>query len=137
VARLTGPLAGRIAATAGTPVGWVLASAVTAGAALLLLVYVLPVLLAVVEAVFGAIPLLSLLTEPVIGATTQHYLAVWIDNEFYRNFLNSLLVTAGTVTISLTVGTLAGYALARSGSNLAFWLLIAALVFRALPHSCW
>ncbi len=135
VARLTGPLAGRIAATAGTPVGWVLASAVTAGAALLLLVYVLPVLLAVVEAVFGAIPLLSLLTEPVIGATTQHYLAVWIDNEFYRNFLNSLLVTAGTVTISLTVGTLAGYALARSGSNLAFWLLIAALVFRALPHS--
>ena len=36
---------------------------------------------------------------------------------------------------SLTVGTLAGYALARSGSNLAFWLLILALIFRALPHS--
>ncbi|MEL6782480.1 MAG: carbohydrate ABC transporter permease, partial [Pseudomonadota bacterium] len=39
------------------------------------------------------------------------------------------------VTISLTVGTLAGYGLARSGSNLAFWLLILALIFRALPHS--
>ena len=135
VAGLTGPLAQRIAATLGTPLGWVLASVVTAGSALLILAYVLPVALGVVEAVFGALPVLSLLAEPVIGATAQHYLAVWVDNEFYRNFLNSLLVTAGTVTISLTVGTLAGYALARSGSDLAFWLLIAALIFRALPHS--
>ena len=60
---------------------------------------------------------------------------MWVGNEFYRNFFNSLLVTAGVVTISLTVGTLAGYALARSGSVIAFWILIIALVFRALPHS--
>lgn len=75
------------------------------------------------------------LGEPLIGLTTEHYKAVWVENEFYRNFLNSLFVTAGVVTISLTVGTLAGYGLARSGSNLAFWLLIIALIFRALPHS--
>ena len=30
---------------------------------------------------------------------------------------------------------MAGYGLARSGSNLAFWILIIALIFRALPHS--
>ena len=45
------------------------------------------------------------------------------------------MVTTGVVSISLTFGTLAGYGLARSGSNLAFWILIIALVFRALPHS--
>jgi trehalose/maltose transport system permease protein len=67
--------------------------------------------------------------------TSEHYHAVWVRQEFYRNFLNSLLITAGVVTISLTVGTLAGYALARTGSTLAFWLLILALIFRALPHS--
>ncbi|KAA2244237.1 carbohydrate ABC transporter permease [Salinarimonas soli] len=67
--------------------------------------------------------------------TWEHYKAVWITHGFYRNFLNSLLITAGVVTISLTVGTLAGYALARARSNLAFWILITALVFRALPHS--
>ena len=67
--------------------------------------------------------------------TTEHYHAVWVRQEFYRNFLNSLIITTGVVTISLTVGTLAGYALARTGSKLAFWLLILALVFRALPHS--
>ncbi|MCY4445860.1 MAG: carbohydrate ABC transporter permease [Rhodobacteraceae bacterium] len=73
--------------------------------------------------------------KPLIGFTMEHYYSVWIENAFYRNFNNSLIVTSGVVVISLTVGTLAGYALARSGSNLAFWILIAALIFRALPHS--
>ena len=36
--------------------------------------------------------------------------------------------------ISLTIGTLGGYALARSGYRYTFWILIAALVFRAMPH---
>lgn len=72
----------------------------------------------------------------IFGKTTfEHYYAVWVTNGFWRNFLNSMLVTAGVVTVSLTVGTLAGYGLARSNSNLAFWLLILALIFRALPHS--
>ena len=38
------------------------------------------------------------------------------------------------MVISLTMGTLGGYALARSGYRYTFWLLIAALVFRAMPH---
>jgi multiple sugar transport system permease protein len=67
--------------------------------------------------------------------TLEHYKNVWVTHGFWRNFINSLVVTTCVVTISLTVGTLAGYALARSPSNLAFWLLIAALIFRALPHS--
>jgi trehalose/maltose transport system permease protein len=45
------------------------------------------------------------------------------------------MITAGVVTVSLTVGTLAGYALARTPGSFAFWLLILALIFRALPHS--
>ena len=90
---------------------------------------VLPVVAGLLE------PLLGPLGEPILGLTGEHYAAVWVENGFYRNFLNSILVTTGVVTISLTVGTLAGYGLARSGSNLAFWILIVALVFRALPHS--
>ena len=92
---------------------------------------------------FGLLPLLSDLLNPVLGPlgrdvlglTTEHYETVWIDRGFSNNFKNSLVVTAGVVTVSLTVGTLAGYGLARSGSVLAFWILIIALVFRALPHS--
>jgi len=80
-------------------------------------------------------PLLGPLGRDVLGATTEHYRAVWVDRGFSNNFMNSLIVTAGVVTVSLTVGTLAGYGLARSGSVLAFWILIVALVFRALPPS--
>lgn len=67
--------------------------------------------------------------------TFDHYRAVWVTHGFWRNFVNSAIVTAGVVTVSLTVGTLAGYALARTPTALAFWLLVLALIFRALPHS--
>ena len=65
----------------------------------------------------------------------ENYRALWIDKSFYLNFINTAWVTLGTVSISLSVGCLAGYALARYRGALGFWLLIVALVFRALPHS--
>ena len=67
--------------------------------------------------------------------TFDNYVNLWIGKEFYRNFLNTAIVTVGTVTISLTVGCLAGYALSRYRGAVGFWLLLIALVFRALPHS--
>ncbi|WP_187429445.1 hypothetical protein ROLI_032300 [Roseobacter fucihabitans] len=109
--------------------GWVFGAVLYAVAFVLIFFGLLPLILGALNSLLGP------LGTPVLGLTTQHYVAVWGENEFYRNFLNSMLVTAGVVTISLTVGTLAGYGLARSGSDLAFWLLILALVFRALPHS--
>lgn len=67
--------------------------------------------------------------------TLENYTRLWIDKAFYRNFLNTALVTVCTVTISLTVGCLAGYALSRYRGALGFWLLLVALMFRAIPHS--
>lgn len=67
--------------------------------------------------------------------TFENYTRLWIDKEFYQNFLNTMLVTVSTVTISLTVGCLAGYALSRYRGSLGFWLLLVALMFRAIPHS--
>ena len=109
--------------------GWVAACLLYALGFVLAFGYVLPAVLGVVDGLLGP------LGEPVVGLTVEHYRAVWVENEFYRQFINSVVVTAGVVTISLTVGTLAGYGLARSDTNLAFWLLIIALIFRALPHS--
>jgi ABC-type glycerol-3-phosphate transport system permease component len=67
--------------------------------------------------------------------TFENYSRLWIDKAFYRNFLNTAVVTLGTVSVSLTVGCLAGYALSRYRGAWGFWLLITALVFRSLPHS--
>jgi len=66
--------------------------------------------------------------------TDDGYYGAWVQEEFWRSALNTLIVVVFTVIISLTFGTLGGYALARSGYRYAFWLLMLSLVFRAMPH---
>ena len=66
--------------------------------------------------------------------TGAGYEGAWIEKEFWRAALNTCIIVFFTVIISLTLGTLGGYALARSGYRYAFWLLMLALVFRAMPH---
>jgi trehalose/maltose transport system permease protein len=65
--------------------------------------------------------------------TGAGYQGAWLKEEFWRAALNSLIVVVCVVVISLTIGTLGGYALSRSPHRYAFWLLIVALVFRAMP----
>jgi multiple sugar transport system permease protein len=73
--------------------------------------------------------------EQTGGAFTgQAYHGAWVLEDFWYNFMNTGIVVFFTVVISLTFGTLGGYALARSGFKYAFWILMAALVFRAMPH---
>lgn len=110
-----------------TALGWAVAVVLFGAAFVAVAFFALPPVLGAVDRALGL--------DPLFGLTAEHYRAIWIDNAFWRNFLNSLKVTAGVTTVSLTVGTLAGYALARTRSSLAFWILIAALIFRALPHS--
>ena len=66
--------------------------------------------------------------------TGAGYFGAWITSEFWRAALNTGIVVVCTVVISLTLGTLGGYALARSGFRYAFWILMVALIFRAMPH---
>lgn len=66
--------------------------------------------------------------------TGDGYHGAWVQQGFWRATINTMIVVFFTVVISLTLGTLGGYALARSGFRYAFWLLMLALVFRAMPH---
>ena len=66
--------------------------------------------------------------------TFEAYYGVWVQESFWKNAINTMIIVLCVVTVSLTLGTLCGYALARSDRNYAFWLLIVALVFRAMPH---
>ena len=71
----------------------------------------------------------------LVPVTLDNYSQLWIQRGFTQNFFNTVVVTTGTVVVSLSVGCLAGYALSRYRGALGFWLLLTALVFRALPHS--
>ena len=66
--------------------------------------------------------------------TGDGYFGAWITKSFWVAALNTMIVVISVVVISLTLGTLGGYALARSGKKYAFYLLMLALVFRAMPH---
>lgn len=65
--------------------------------------------------------------------TGAGYKGAWVQEEFWRAVINTTLVCLFVVCTSLTIGTLGAYALSRSGFRYAFWLLIIALVFRAMP----
>jgi len=82
------------------------------------------------NAIFGT----ATVHETGSAFTGAGYYGAWITRDFWRAAFNTVIVTLCVTAISLTLGTLGGYALARSGKNYAFWILIAALVFRAMPH---
>jgi len=66
--------------------------------------------------------------------TGAGYFGAWVTNKFWVAVFNTGIIVGSVVIISLTLGTLGGYALARSGKKYAFYLLMLALVFRAMPH---
>lgn len=53
--------------------------------------------------------------------------------EFYDYLINSVIVTIGTLVISISIGCLAGYGLARYSGLFGVVILVLALAFRALP----
>jgi len=75
------------------------------------------------------------LTEQETGGTFtgDGFYGAWVEEEFWRAAMNSAIVCFCVVTISLTCGTLGGYALSRSTYRYAFWFLFFALIFRAMP----
>ena len=75
------------------------------------------------------------LTVSETGArvTGDGYYGAWVQEKFWLAAWNSVIVCFFVVTISLTLGTLGGYALARSNYRYAFWFLLSALIFRAMP----
>lgn len=82
------------------------------------------------NALFGV----STLAETGRLFTGAGYEGAWIKEKFWKASINTVMMTLSVVAISLTLGTLGGYALARSGFRYAFLILIVALVFRAMPH---
>ncbi|MBE1274341.1 carbohydrate ABC transporter permease [Enterovibrio baiacu] len=66
--------------------------------------------------------------------TGQGYYGAWIEQDFWLAAINTFVVVFSVVIISLTIGTLGGYALARSGFRYSLWILMIALVLRAMPH---
>ena len=83
---------------------------------------------------FYAISGVNTLIETGAKFTLNGYIESWTEGEFGKAALNTIIVTVSVVSISLFLGTLGAYALSRSTYKYTFWILIAALIFRAMPH---
>ena len=83
---------------------------------------------------FYAISGVNTLIETGAKFTLNGYLESWTEGEFGKAALNTMIVPVSVVSISLFLGTLGAYALSRSTYKYTFWILIAALIFRAMPH---
>ncbi len=88
--------------------GWIIAVLAYSAMLMITAVPALPAIIGLVD------PLLDLLGTPIIGLTAEHYISVWNAGEFYRNFIDSMIVTSGVAAVSLSVGMLAGFGLAHS-----------------------
>ena len=74
-----------------------------------------------------------------IGILAIGYAVLWSipgyvrTQTFYDYFLNTIIVTTGTICISISIGCLAGYGLARYSGIAGVIILVIALGFRSLP----
>ena len=109
--------------------------ALHAGLAAWLLLASLPILWTVVISLRDYVDAFSSPLKWWAPVTFDNYRRLWLEQGFAQNFANTAIVTFCTVTVSLTVGCLAGYAFSRYRGSLGFWLLLLALAFRAVPHS--
>jgi ABC-type glycerol-3-phosphate transport system permease component len=66
--------------------------------------------------------------------TLRNFYGVWVQDGFWRYAVNTTIVTVATVVVSLAVACPAAYALSRYRGSLGFWLLVVALIFRAMPQ---
>jgi len=81
----------------------------------------------------NAITGIRTLREHGTAFTGDGYYGAWVQEDFWKSVINTAIVCLFVVCTSLTIGTLGAYALSRTGFRYGFWLLIAALVFRAMP----
>lgn len=105
----------------------------TAGLGLWLFAALFPFLWMVLISFRVPVDAFSVPPKLVAPVTFQNYYAVWVTDGFWRYAVNTAIVTVFTVAVSLAIACPAGYALARYQGPLGFWLLLAALVFRAMP----
>jgi len=69
--------------------------------------------------------------EPTLDA----FVNLWQTTNFYQYLINTLVVAVISTAVALVIGLPAAYALSRSPGWVSVVLLVAALVFRALPRT--
>lgn len=70
----------------------------------------------------------------IFSPTFEFHYQVWVEKAFWRYLINSVIVSASTVLISVSIGTMAAYGLSRLRSRTSRGVLFGILSMRMFPH---
>ena len=109
-----------------------------AAPALIALVAVLLALVPFVWTAFSVVkPIGVAFSDPPVWSfrpTFEAFVELWQTTDFYLYVVNTVLVAVGSTVVALLIGVPAAYALSRFPGRVSAFLLVLALVFRALPR---
>lgn len=66
--------------------------------------------------------------------TFEFHWQVWVEKAFWHYLINSVVVSASTVIISVSIGTMAAYGLSRIANRTSRGVLLGILAMRMFPH---
>lgn len=70
----------------------------------------------------------------IFTPTLEHHYYIWTETPFFRYFINTMIITTGTVLLSIPLGCMAAYYLARYRSLPIQILLFTLLAVRMFPR---
>jgi len=92
-----------------------------------------PVVWAVLTSVKQPVDAFSVPPTLLFTPTFEFHEQVWVEKGFWRYLINSLVISVSTVTISVSIGTLAAYGLSRMQGKSSRGLLFGLLAMRMFP----
>lgn len=106
---------------------------VTGGLVLVTLVMVFPLIWTFMSATKPLIDAFASPPKVFYTPTVDAFRSLWLETDFYRFVMNSVVVGAISVVVTLLIGAPAAYALSRFGGVTSAVILAVALLFRAIP----
>lgn len=98
------------------------------------LVTIVPVVWAVLTSFKRPVDAFAVPPELIFPPTLEFHYEVWVDKGFWRYLVNSAIVSASVVAISVSIGTMAAYGLSRLKRRTSRGVLFGILSMRMFPQ---
>lgn len=97
-------------------------------------VNLIPIVWAVLTSFKQPVDAFAVPPELIFHPTFQFHYQVWVEKAFWHYLINSVIVSASTVVVSVSIGTMAAYGLSRLVSRTSRGVLFGILSMRMFPH---
>ena len=97
-------------------------------------VVLVPIAWAFLTSIKQPVDAFSIPPKLLFSPTLEFHYTVWFEKGFWRFLLNSMVISLTTVCFSVSIGTLAAYALSRMRSKSTRGLMFGVLAMRMFPH---